>query len=159
MRKFIILFLTLLPIAGFSQDSAKISSSDDGNSKNFVFSGGISFQKELMGEVGVMYSNMEIGPCAPEIVAGPKISSEFNFRSSQFIIGPKISYEFDIVALGTRVSLIDYTNFKKSDMCFTPEIGLSVAGMLDVFYGYNIALSSSRTDIPGTHRITLTINI
>lgn len=161
IRKFIIVFLVLSPILGFGQDSAKSSSQDNSSKGYFAFSAGASYQKQFTGELGVTYfSDVEDGPCTPRIVMGPKVASEFNFRfNNQFTLGPKISYEADFTIIGARVNLIDYTNFKENDICFTPEIGLTLMGYVNLFYGYNIPLSSDKTNIPGTNRITLTINI
>jgi len=164
IRKLIILSLVLLPTLGFSQDSTKssIHDSDNSNGHGFAFSGGVSFQKQFMGEVGLMYYSVAAeGSCSPSIIVGPKVASEFNFRfnNNRFIAGPKISYEADITILGIRANLIDYTDFKQGDICFTPEVGITIMAWVNVFYGYNIPLSSSRTIIPGANRITITINV
>ena len=152
-------FLLLgFPVIVYSQKNDSIKESD----KMFAFSCGINFpiQKQAMGEIGIMYyKDLGEGPCNPGIVLGPKVSSEFNFRFNQFVIGPKISYEADLWFLGIRFNVIDYTNFKKNDFRFTPEIGLTFLGDLDLFYGYNILLSSTKFDFIGTNRVTLTINI
>lgn len=95
----------------------------------------------------------------PGILTGPKVSSEFNFNFKQFFLGPKVSYEFDYYVIGARINLIDYTDFKQSDFRFTPEIGLTFVSYLNLFYGYNVPLSSGETRFAGTNRITLTINI
>ncbi len=164
--------LLFLPFVGFCQDAQTRSNSYYGqenkkDSKWLMISGGVSYQKQVFGELGMMYatdvgSRYLDGPRYIAIIIGPKISSEFNFKFNHFIIGPKISYEADIwlgyLLMGTRLNVIDYTDFKQNDFRFTPEIGLSFLSFVDLFYGYNIPLSSTRADFAGTNRITLTIS-
>jgi hypothetical protein len=165
MRKVFFILLIAVPASVFCQIEDHPTNPDGTknswlNGGQIIFSGSLSYQKQLMGEIGLMDMNASGGgPCNPPIAVGPKFSSEFNFISRQFFIGPKISYEADFILFGARLNIIDYTDFKQNDFRFTPEIGLTIIGFIDLFYGYNIPLSSTRLDYIGTNRITLTINL
>ena len=128
---------------------------------HLIYSGGISYQKQLVGEAGLMYGYSENGgPCNPPIgPLGIKFSYEFNFESHHCFVAPKISYQCDLALIGIRISLIDYTNHIYNDYKFTPELGITLFGYLDLFYGYNIPLTKDKIENIGTNRITMTINL
>lgn len=135
------------------------STSDyDEDDTHFIFSTGLSNQKQLWGEVGIIYGKTLRSSCDRAGLAGVKLGTEFNFTPSKFMIAPKIGFEFDIAIFGARMNIIDYTDFTYHDFKFTPEIGLSFLGLVDVFYGYNYSISEKRIDNIGTHRLTLTVN-
>jgi hypothetical protein len=88
------------------------STSDyDPDANHFIFSTGLSNQKQLWGEVGIIYGRTLRGSCDRAGLAGVKLGSEFNFTPSKFMIAPKMSFEFDISLLGARLNIIDYTDF------------------------------------------------
>jgi len=131
----------------------------DEDKAHFIISAGISYQKELVGELGFIYGySAPPGPCTSGNLRGLKFATEFNFNSDNFFIAPKVGVEFDYLILGARLNIIDYTDFTYHDFKFTPEIGLSLMGAFDIFYGYNYSLTDKRIENIGTNRITLTIN-
>lgn len=132
---------------------------NDEDRAHFIFSSGLSYQRQLLGEVGLIYGySASDGPCNSGGLVGLKLASEFNFNKDNFFIAPKLGVEMDFLIFGARINFIDYTNFTYHDLKFTPEIGLSLTGFLNLFYGYNFSLTDKQIDNVGTHRVTLTIN-
>lgn len=71
--------------------------------------------------------------------SGPAIACEINLDFNKKIIGPKISYEIHYLRfLAAKANLIYYTDFNKSSLCFTPELGLSFFGFLVLSTRYSI---------------------
>jgi hypothetical protein len=126
---------------------------------HFILSAGISYQKQAVGEIGVIYGYSSLSDvCNPGGVVGIKLASEFNFNRNKFFIAPKLGAELNYFIFGLRLNVIDYTDFMYHDFKFTPEIGLSLMGAINLFYGYNCSLTPKRLENIGTHRITLTVN-
>jgi hypothetical protein len=128
--------------------------------KHLYLAVGIVKQKQLMGEVGLLYgkwfhehSGVTIG------MSGMKVSTEFNFQSKNFTIAPKVGYEFAILYVGGKLSLMDYTNFTYHDFKLTPEIGLTSAGYMGVYYGINIPITKSHLDNVSLHKFSLMFNL
>ena len=127
----------------------------------FFPSGGISIQKHIFGEAEVCYGSGDAtcGSCGSDDVFFPKLGSEFTIDNSKLVLGPKFSCEYVYAFLGTRINIIDYTNFTKHDWRFTPEIGLSFCAIISIYYGYNIPLTEDRLSSVTTNRITLTFTL
>ena len=159
MNKNIVIFFLLLSIAkGFSQK--------DSITKNILKnitvypSIGVSYQKQIVGEIGVLVAkSISSGKRQPGLLFGYKLASEFNFDDKDFYLGPKLAFEADVYLISARLNIIDYTNTTYHDLKFTPEIGVSLFGIANLHYGYNIPLTASNIKTVGTHRITLTVNI
>ncbi len=152
------LLAILLCLASTILAQSDSASDYDPDANHFIFSTGISTQKQLWGEVGIIYGKTMIGSCDQIGLVGAKLGTEFNFTPSKFMIAPKIGFEYDFSLFGARLNIIDYTNFTYHDIKFTPEIGLSLLGFVDIFYGYNFSISEKRIDNIATHRLTLTVN-
>lgn len=143
----------------------------------FLPSLGISFQGHVNGEVGVMYGINSLNHGATKALYRdspalyPKFATEFYADNNVFYLGPKLCGEFQWKFICARANIIDYTDFKTSDLRFTPEIGISLRDsrsflslfgdfmdVISVTYGYNVPIGNSRIDnIPG-NRLTITIN-
>jgi hypothetical protein len=155
----LILFTFFCPHLYCQTDTIKNKETINEDKAHFILSGGLSYQKQFVGELGVIYGYSGLGDmCNPSGLIGLKLASEFNFTSNNFFIAPKIGGQIDFYILGARLNIIDYTNFNYHDFKFTPEIGLSLTGFVDLFYGYNFSLTEKRIHDIGTHRVTLTIN-
>lgn len=163
MQHFILRSFTFLMTISCGQlfgqtDSTKQLRDED--RAHFILSGGLSYQRQFAGEVGLIYGYTATnGPCNPGGLGGLKFATEFNFNSNTFFIAPKIGAEFDFAFFGARLNIIDYTDFTYHDFKFTPEAGLSFLGIVNLFYGYNFSLTENRIENIGTHRLTLTINL
>jgi hypothetical protein len=159
MKKLILFtILTLNCVIGFCQkDSIKSRVFEN---YHLYPSIGISYQKQLVGEVGVLYGYRRPSDgcklCGP--LYGIKLASEFNFDSNNFYIAPKLAFELDLLIINARINFIDYSNVTYHDLKITPEIGLSYSGIVTLHYGYNIPLTPSKIDNVGTHRVTLVFN-
>lgn len=122
---------------------------------DWIISFGTAFAKNcVIGEFGV------INGAAIESIGmiGFRMGSEFSLNKN-FYIGPKVGFEADFAFISAKLNLINYTDFNYYEPKLTPEIGLSIAGYLNVTYGYNISLTSKRIEHIPTHRISITINI
>ena len=120
---------------------------------------GISYQKQLVGEVGVLYAySQPFSHCQTNVLYGIKLAAEFNFNSNHFYMAPKIGIQTDYLLLSARLNLIDYTNSTYHDLKLTPEIGLSITNIINIYYGYNIPLTPNKINDIGTHRVTLNFN-
>ncbi len=153
---FILIFLFHFIIGFCQKDSTKKCIL-----KNITFypSIGVSYQKQIVGEIGVLACKaISTGQRTPGIIFGYKLASEFNFEDKNFYLGPKLAFEADVYLISARINIIDYTNATYHDFKFTPEIGLTLAGLINLHYGYNIPLFVSNIKDVGTHRITLTFN-
>jgi hypothetical protein len=128
--------------------------------KHLYLTVGISKQKQIMGEVGLLYGNWLHEHSGITIgMSGMKVSTEFNFKAENFTIAPKVGYEMAILYVGGKLSIMDYTNFTYHDFKLTPEIGLTSAGLMNVYYGINIPITKSRLDNVSLHRFSLTFNL
>jgi hypothetical protein len=156
VRIVLFIILTLSIETAFGQaDTSKVNIFEEAH---FVFSGGASYQKSFSGEIGVLYASELYGPCTPVGIFGPKIATELMSINNKFIFGPKLSFEVQAFYLGGRVSLTDYTDFSKHDIRFTPEFGVTVKGLVSLFYGYSMCINNNRFEEIGHHRISLIIN-
>jgi len=154
MTSFVFMFVVIN--AYCQADSAK-----GFNDNRFIITGGVNLHHNVMGEIGVLYGNIlgdndKFGPLG---LKGVRLASEFNTDSKNFILGPKISYEFDLIFLGLRMSIIDYKESNLNDFRFVPEIGLTLIGCIDLFYGVNIPLTHERISAISLSRLSLIINI
>lgn len=122
------------------------------------FKTGIVFNRSILGEVGII--NTDIPKHGDELYAFNDIAltSEFNFNYKHFIIGPKFSLEFNILFLGVKGSFIYYSDFKDKDLRLLPEIGIGGVGIFDIYYGYAFPLQKFEFGAIGRNRISLTVN-
>jgi hypothetical protein len=161
MKYRILCVLLFLKLSSFGQKKSTINDIERYEYEpHLYFSFGLSVQKQLVGDVGVIYgkgmtehSGIVVG------MKGIKLASEFNFNRDKFFIAPKISAEIHIVFVGLRFSVIDYTNYTYHDVKITPEIGVTGLGYVSLFYGYNFSMNNSRLDYVAKHRLSLTFNI
>lgn len=65
----------------------------------------------------------------------------YGWTNDNSLMTTKIGYEFMTVLPGARISLVNYTDFNKNQICILPEIGLTYASLIYIMYGYAIKLS------------------
>ena len=97
---------------------------------------------------------------------GPYCTVDIFIDNSNFLIGPKLGYEFTAGIFGGS---IDATYFidqnygaegkDRTAWVTTPKIGISILGFADLFYGYEIPLSSERISTISRNRFSLVFNI
>lgn len=78
---------------------------------------------------------------------GSFINVGYGFRDNQSLLTTKASFEFATMIFGTRMNLINYTEFKSNQISFLPEIGLSYSGTFSIMYGYNLFLTDNKFDL------------
>jgi hypothetical protein len=144
----------------FSSTAFGQSFTEEEFSDNLYFSAGLSFQKQKFGEVGIGYAFIgEWGNMGTNnLFLGLKIASEFTIKGTKRIVAPKISAEINMLFLGARFNIINYTDFNYNDVKFTPEIGITAFGLCNLFYGYNFSLSPSHFNSVAKNRLTLVFN-
>lgn len=74
------------------------------------------------------------------------------------VVAPKVWLEASFVLVGLRADLTYYRYHNQNDLRLTPQVGLTLAGLVNLFYGQNIPLTPERLDQLGRHRITLFVN-
>jgi hypothetical protein len=158
-------FTLLIPFLIYTQvvfsqvdSSASINKNIWASEKHYFFSGGIVYDGHTYGDIGIVYGITNTTRMIEPSLAGYRFGSEFMFDNEKFIMGPKVSAELDVLIIGGRINIIDYTDFTYHDVKLTPEIGFTVDGAVDLFYGYNITLTNSEIKKVGEHRISLIIN-
>ena len=119
---------------------------------------GVSFEKSVHGEISLIKTDMGYGKFEfpANVIA---IGTEYSWQRDQFILGPKISYEINPLIATVRLSFVYYTDFNTSDPRLIPEIGLSMAGFINVLYGRAMPLSTNHFSSIGKNRITLSFNL
>jgi hypothetical protein len=121
-------------------------------------------------KIGYMYSkwnSAELGFAMLNLIGKPSdfygsmgfaLGSDFVF-DNKVIFGPKISAEAYIVILGARINAKYYTSdFSSGSFKLQPEIGLTVGGFFNLFYGYTFNISNS-TFYKQKNSISLSSNI
>jgi hypothetical protein len=121
-------------------------------------------------KVGYMYSkwhSAEVGIAMLHLIGRPReyygtmgltLGSDFLF-DKEIIFGPKLSAEANLMFLGTRLNATYYTaDFKSGSFKIRPEIGLTLLGLINVFYGYTFN-NSNPAFINQKHSISVFVNI
>ncbi|NUM31894.1 MAG: hypothetical protein HUU47_06170 [Bacteroidetes bacterium] len=126
-------------IIGLIMYSSKIMAQDYGNS-GWDITLGYQYQKYHGIEIGIGHGSRgdELGSL---IYRNYHICSEILLNNpGKNITGFKAGYSWSAVAGTVAGQAVYYTNFSKSSFALRPEIGLSLAGMIDFTYGYNFYL-------------------
>ena len=129
-------------------------------------------------KVGYMYSkwhSAEVGIAMLHLIGRPReyygtmgltLGSDFLF-DKKIIFGPKLSAEAYLMFLGIRLNATYYTaDFKSGSFKIRPEIGLTLLGLINVFYGRTLNYSnpnplnySNPPFISQKHSISVFVNI
>ena len=124
---------------------------------DLIFSGGIIKQKRWTGDFVIMYGAMSGGPCSPPVLAGVGLGSEFlSTAEGKTVIAPKITAQISPMLFTLKLSEINYLQGGSADIRLLPEIGLSLIGLVNVCYGYNIHLFGNKFEDISNHRMALT---
>jgi hypothetical protein len=117
------------------------------------------------GEVGIGYGITPLNDDSdyiPTLIVSPTVGMEFNYATrgeDRKIYAPKFSLEAHYILLGTRLNIVDYQAGGQHDWRFRPEAGVSLVGILSVFYGYNVPLSETRFPEIQPHKLSVCINL
>jgi hypothetical protein len=78
---------------------------------------------------------------------GGFVNVGYGFQDNESLLTTKATFEFATIIFGTRMNLINYTEFKSNQFSFLPEIGFSYSGIFAIMYGYNVFLSDNKFDL------------
>lgn len=154
MKKLILVFLIVAApvLSAIGQDLP------EEDKPKLILSPGISYQGEFFGEINLMYSRLAIEH-GGNTIWGPRIGLEANFSKDRFIYAPKVGYELSGMLIALRGNAIGYIDDKKLDLRLLPEAGLSLAGAINLTYGYSLPILNFKSPEVARHRITLTANV
>ena len=126
---------------------------------------GVGSQDRAFFEIGLYWHHIYKHPLTL-MSKGPYCTVDVFIDNSNFLLGPKLGYEFTAGILG---GAIDVTYFidqnygtegkDRTSWVTTPKIGISILGFADLFYGYEIPLSSERISAISRNRFSLIFNI
>jgi hypothetical protein len=126
---------------------------------------GVGTQDRAFVEVGLYWHNIYKHPLTL-LSKGPYCTVDIFINKSNFLIGPKIGYEFTAGVFGAALDVTYFIDENYGDegknrraWVTTPKVGLSILGFADVFYGYEIPLSSERISSISRHRFSLAFNL
>ena len=57
---------------------------------------------------------------------GPFIDVGLNFKDNQALLSNKIGFEYYYLVLAARANLVNTTDFNYNQICFRPEVGLTL---------------------------------
>ena len=126
---------------------------------------GVGSQGRGFVEVGVYWHHIYKHPLTL-MSKGPYFTVDVFIDDSNFLIGPKLGYEFTAGIVGGAVDVtyfIDQNygpeNKDRNAWVTTPKIGISILGFADLFYGYEIPISSERITSISRNRFSLIFNL
>ena len=90
---------------------------------------------------------------------GPSLGCEFGNYQDAFRVAPKLSYEVYSLYLGGRVSLVDYMKNAEHNLYVSPEAGITLGSMLNIFAGASFPVSGEELEEIKTFRLTVSINL
>lgn len=135
-----------------------VTSQEKDSNRIFIFSPGISCQKEFFTDISFLYGShiMESGAIG---IWGFKFGVESNFSNSNFIYAPKIGYELSFLNMTFRGSLLNLRSNNRSEFRLLPEISVTSFIILTLTYGYAIPLQKREFNEISSHRFSLTLNL
>jgi hypothetical protein len=120
---------------------------------------GLGAQETAFIEAGIQWHKIYVHPLTLAS-AGPYLTIDGLIKDDEPIIGPKIGYEVTAGLFGLAADLTYYTDFRHESLMVTPRAGISLLGFANLFYGYNINLSSRAPfKIISPNRFSLVFNI
>jgi hypothetical protein len=106
------------------------------------FKVGYSYSSFHSVEIGIQWLHLIGSYCDHFGTSGFTAGNEFVFDKG-LIFGPKLSYEAHFLFLGTRLNSTYYTsNFREGSLKIRPEIGISLLGYFNIFYGYTFNITN-----------------
>jgi hypothetical protein len=131
---------------GYYRDTAFCVRHDDYHpsawSKALSIKAGYSYSNYHIAEIGIEWLKLIGTYCDPFGTTGLTIGNEFLF-DKKVIYGPKLSAEAHFLFFGARLNSIYYTsNFHSGSFKLRPEVGITILGYVNVFYGYTFNVSN-----------------
>jgi len=126
---------------------------------------GIGVQDRAFFEVGLQYHSIYKHPLSLASHGGYMTVDVF-VDNKNLLLGPKLGYEFTAGFLGIAADVtyfIDHNYNENGDSrrawAFTPKVGLSILGFANLFYGYQIPISSEKISTIYRNRFSLIFNL
>lgn len=133
--------------------------------QRFIPRVGVGTQDRAFVEVGMSWHNIYRHPLTL-LSKGPYLAADIFIDDSNFLIGPKIGYEFTAGVFGLAADITYFIDENYGDegirrraWVTTPKAGISILGFANLFYGYEIPISSERISSISRHRFSLTFNL
>ncbi|WP_276374211.1 hypothetical protein [Chryseolinea sp. H1M3-3] len=126
---------------------------------------GVGMQERAFFELGLAWHHIYKHPLTL-LSKGPYCTVDIFVNNGNFLMGPKIGYEFTAGVFGAAIDVTYFIdqNYGTEDKdrtawVTTPKVGLSVLGFADIFYGYEIPISSDRIDTISRNRFSIVFNL
>jgi hypothetical protein len=126
---------------------------------------GVGSQDRAFFEVGLYWQNIYKHPLTL-MSKGPYCTVDIFIDDSNFLIGPKVGYEFTAGIFGASLDVTYFIDrnygaegINRNAWVTTPKIGVSILGFADLFYGYEIPISTERITSISRNRFSLTFNL
>jgi hypothetical protein len=129
---------------------------------------GVGTQERVFVEVGFQWHSIYKHPLTLAS-HGPYFTVDFFIDDQNFLMGPKLGYEFTAGVFGIAADMTyfydhnyDGEGNNRKSLVFTPKAGLTILGFADLFYGYQIPLSSEENRVSTIYRnrfsLVITLN-
>ncbi|SFB91677.1 hypothetical protein SAMN05421747_10286 [Parapedobacter composti] len=121
---------------------------------------GLSMQKKLGVDVGLISFN-QFTDSSPMTFYDISLGVE-SYVTNPFTLAPKLSFDFglgDMILFGGGIDVSLPTDFSKHTWMFTPKVGISLASIMRLYYGYNQFGKENGFPNLGNHRVSLEINL
>lgn len=129
---------------------------------SFTLKGEYIHQGNNYVSIGLGYLNPNMidgGPCNSFILGmqGFSVNMDIAASGQSFHVIPKLSYEAAFMLIGAKLNLELPTDFKSNTYIFCPEIGVTAAGLVYIYYGYNF-IDRPMFDI-SRNKLTIGVNL
>ncbi|HEY9005458.1 hypothetical protein [Ohtaekwangia sp.] len=126
---------------------------------------GAGMQDRAFVEAGLYWQNIYKHPLSLAS-KGPYMTVDIFVDNSNLLLGPKAGYEFTAGIFGAAVDMtyfIDHNynseGANRQSWVVTPKVGLTILGFADIFYGYQIPISSTEITSIYRNRFSLVFNL
>ncbi len=126
---------------------------------------GVGSQDRAFLEVGLYWHNIYKHPLTL-MSKGPYSTVDIFIDDSNFLIGPKVGYQFTAGIFGASLDVTYFIDrnygregINRNAWVTTPKVGISILGFADLFYGYEIPISTERISSISRNRFSLTFNL
>ncbi len=115
------------------------------------------------GELGLQWSEAGEGGINYGPSVGVEVGGYNGPNGATVLVAPKLSYEAQVLLVGGRLDLAYYLADigprVVGDLRLTPQIGLSLLAVLNVYYGYALPVLGPEIGPLGRHRLSIYINL
>ncbi len=126
---------------------------------------GVGTQDRAFFEVGLYWHHIYRHPLTL-MSKGPYCTVDIFVDDSNFLIGPKVGYQFTAGVFGASLDVTYFIDrnygmegINRNAWVTTPKVGISILGFADLFYGYEIPISSERITSISRNRFSLAFNL